>query len=202
MSPLGMAALKELLLEILDVGEDRDFERPEDQRPLRRALCYLLDTNVISGLRKGERADPHVMARFAGLADEGRMNVPDPRRRRRVLAATACVLGLTLVTRNVVDVGGNGVNYSIRPRARRTGRLVPRRPRFHSGPSPGPRAGADRGGVFLQAGWTTGMGRMFHELDEPAGGEPEVEAPTSPAPPAISVGTQAGSRQPAASGRR
>jgi predicted nucleic acid-binding protein len=30
---------------------------------------YLIDTNVISELRKGERADPDVAAWFAGLAD-------------------------------------------------------------------------------------------------------------------------------------
>ena len=30
----------------------------------------LIDTNVISELRKGERADPNVVAWFAGLADE------------------------------------------------------------------------------------------------------------------------------------
>jgi toxin FitB len=124
-------------------------------------LSYLLDTNVISELRKGERADPNVTAWFADLADEeiflsvltigeirrgvesvrrrdpdsaaaldswlarlseahrdrilpvdraiaeewGRMNVPDPLPVvDGLLAATARVLGLTLVTRNVADV--------------------------------------------------------------------------------------------------
>jgi predicted nucleic acid-binding protein len=33
-------------------------------------LSYLLDTNVISELRKGRRADPNVTAWFADLADE------------------------------------------------------------------------------------------------------------------------------------
>jgi len=33
-------------------------------------LSYLLDTNVVSELRKGDRADPNVSAWFAGLADE------------------------------------------------------------------------------------------------------------------------------------
>lgn len=33
-------------------------------------MSYLLDTNVISELRKGERADRNVTAWFAGLADE------------------------------------------------------------------------------------------------------------------------------------
>ena len=124
-------------------------------------MSYLLDTNVISELRKGERADPSVAAWFANLEDEeiflsaltigeirrgiesirrrdpnsagvldswlarltethgerilavdraiaeewGRMNVPDPLPViDGLLAATAKVLGLTLVTRNVGDV--------------------------------------------------------------------------------------------------
>jgi predicted nucleic acid-binding protein len=33
-------------------------------------LSYLLDTTVISELRKGERADPKVSSWFAGLADD------------------------------------------------------------------------------------------------------------------------------------
>jgi predicted nucleic acid-binding protein len=129
-------------------------------------LSYLLDTNVISELRKGERADPNVAAWYADLADEeiflsaltigeirrgvesvrrrdpdaaasldswlarlseahadrilsvdraiaeewGRMNVPDPLPViGGLLAATARVLGLTLVTRNVADVNGADV---------------------------------------------------------------------------------------------
>jgi predicted nucleic acid-binding protein len=129
-------------------------------------LSYLLDTNVISELRKGERADPNVSAWFAGLADEeiylsvltigeirrgvesvrrrdpdsaaaldswlvrlseahrdrilpvdraiaeewGRLSVPDPLPViDRLLAATAKVTGLTLVTRNVADVEMTGV---------------------------------------------------------------------------------------------
>jgi predicted nucleic acid-binding protein len=124
-------------------------------------LSYLLDTNVISELRKGQRADSNVTAWFADIADEeiflsvltigeirrgiesvrrrdpdsaaaldrwlallseahgdrvlpidraiaeewGRMNVPDPLPVvDGLLAATARVLGLTLVTRNVADV--------------------------------------------------------------------------------------------------
>ena len=130
-------------------------------------MSYLLDTNVISELRKGERADPHVTAWFANLADEeiflsvltigeirrgiesvrrrdpdaatsldswlarlaeahrdrilpvdrtiaeewGRMSVPDPLPVvDGLLAATAKVLGMTLVTRNVADVKGAGVD--------------------------------------------------------------------------------------------
>ncbi len=33
-------------------------------------MSYLLDTNVISELRKGKRADPNVQAWFSGLDDE------------------------------------------------------------------------------------------------------------------------------------
>lgn len=129
-------------------------------------MSYLLDTNVISELRKGQRADHNVTAWFAELADAdiflsvltvgeirrgienvrrrdpdsaaaldrwlallseahgdrilrvdraiaegwGRMNVPDPLPVvDGLLAATARVLGLTLVTRNVADVEGTGV---------------------------------------------------------------------------------------------
>jgi predicted nucleic acid-binding protein len=129
-------------------------------------LSYLLDTNVISELRKGERADPNVSSWFGGLADEeiylsvltigeirrgvesvrrrdpdsaaafdswlarlgethrdrilpvdraiaeewGRLNVPDLLPVvDGLLAATAKVVGLTLVTRNVADVAGAGV---------------------------------------------------------------------------------------------
>jgi toxin FitB len=130
-------------------------------------VSYLLDTNVLSELRKGERADPSVSAWFADLTAEeiflsvltigeirrgiesvrrrdpdsavaldswlarlgdsfrhrilpvdrliaeewGRMNVPDPLPVvDGLLAATAKVLGLTLVTRNVADVDATGVD--------------------------------------------------------------------------------------------
>lgn len=129
-------------------------------------MSYLLDTNVISELRKGERTDPSVASWFADIADEeiflsvltigeirrgvesvrrrdpdsaaaldswlsrlseihhdrivpvdrpiaeewGRMNVPDPLPVvDGLLAATARILGLTLVTRNTTDVEGTGV---------------------------------------------------------------------------------------------
>jgi predicted nucleic acid-binding protein len=129
-------------------------------------LSYLLDTNVISELRKGDRADARVTTWFADVADEeiflsvltlgeirrgiesvrrrdsdsagaldswlarlseaygdrilavdraiaeewGRMSVPDLLPVvDGVLAATARVLGLTLVTRNIVDVEATGV---------------------------------------------------------------------------------------------
>lgn len=129
-------------------------------------MSYLLDTNVISELRKGERANPSVSSWFAGLADEeiylsvltigeirrgvesvrrrdpdsataldswlarlgeahrdrilpvdraiaeewGRMNAPDPLPVvDGLLAATAKVVGLALVTRNVADVERTGI---------------------------------------------------------------------------------------------
>jgi predicted nucleic acid-binding protein len=129
-------------------------------------LSYLLDTNVISELRKGDRANPSVASWFAGVADEeiflsvltigeirrgvesvrrrdpdsaaaldswlarlneihrsrivpvdrpiaeewGRMSVPDPLSVvDGLLAATARILGLTLVTRNTADVEGTGI---------------------------------------------------------------------------------------------
>jgi len=129
-------------------------------------LSYLLDTNVISELRKGERAERSVSDWFDGLADQeiylsvltigeirrgvesvrrhdpdsaaaldgwlsrlteahrdrilqvdraiaeewGRMNVPDPLPVvDGLLAATARVVGLTLVTRNGADVEATGV---------------------------------------------------------------------------------------------
>ncbi len=129
-------------------------------------MKYLLDTNVVSELRKGERADANVVAWFgktdaedlflsvivvgeirrgielirrrdgqtahaldrwmtrlqAGfeerilpvdgrVAEEwGRMNVPNPRPAvDSLLAATAKVHGLVLVTRNVKDVASTGI---------------------------------------------------------------------------------------------
>ena len=129
-------------------------------------MSYLLDTNVVSELRKGKRANAKVRAWFGELADEeiflsvltigeirrgvesvrrrdpdsavaldswlarlaevhrdrilpldraiaeewGRMNVPDPLPVvDGLLAATAKVIGLTLVTRNVADVEKAGV---------------------------------------------------------------------------------------------
>ena len=130
-------------------------------------MSYLLDTNVVSELRKGERCDRHVAgwySREAGaekflsvltigeirrgiegirrrdtssaraldvwlarlladhsdriltvtepIADEwGRLNVPDPLPViDGLLAATAIVHGLTLVTRNVEDVKRTAVS--------------------------------------------------------------------------------------------
>ncbi|HET8565821.1 MAG TPA: type II toxin-antitoxin system VapC family toxin [Solirubrobacterales bacterium] len=129
-------------------------------------MSYLLDTNVISELRKGERADANVTAWFADVAEEeiflsvltigeirrgiesvrrrdpdsaaaldrwlnlvseahgdrvvpidrtiaeewGRMNAPDPLPVvDGLLAATARVLSLTLVTRNVGDIASTEV---------------------------------------------------------------------------------------------
>lgn len=129
-------------------------------------MSYLVDTNVISELRKGQRCDPGVASWFAEVSsseiylsvltvgeirkgienirrrdprtaeileawlrelvashserilpiDEviteqwGRFNVPDPLSvLDSLLAATASVHGLTLVTRNVKDVERTGV---------------------------------------------------------------------------------------------
>lgn len=129
-------------------------------------MSYLLDTNVISELRKGKRAERSVVEWFDGLADQevylsvltigeirrgvesvrrrdpdsasaldswlsrltethrdrillvdraiaeewGRMDVPDPLPVvDGLLAATARIVGLTLVTRNVADVESTGV---------------------------------------------------------------------------------------------
>ncbi|MGH6692090.1 MAG: type II toxin-antitoxin system VapC family toxin, partial [Gammaproteobacteria bacterium] len=38
--------------------------------PAGRAMSFLVDTNVLSELRKGDRADPNVTAWFSGLADD------------------------------------------------------------------------------------------------------------------------------------
>lgn len=130
-------------------------------------MSYLVDTNVISELRKGKRADRGVLTWFSELADEevflsvltlgeirrgiesirrrdaaaagaleswlgriselhrdrivsldraiaeewGRLNVPDPLPViDGLLAATAKSIGLTLATRNTVDVARSGVS--------------------------------------------------------------------------------------------
>lgn len=130
-------------------------------------MSYLVDTNVISELRKGRRCDPGVASWFAAAASEeiylsaltlgeirkgienirrrdesaaaaleewfrelevshsdhilpvdqaiaeqwGRFNVPDPLPvLDSLLAATASVHGLTLVTRNLKDVERTGVD--------------------------------------------------------------------------------------------
>ncbi len=128
-------------------------------------MSWLLDTNVVSEIRKGSRGNPGVVRWASGRTDEawlsvltvgeirrgielkrrrdeisaghlevwlqgllgafesrilpvdarvaevwGRLNVPDPMPTvDALLAATALVHGLTLVTRNVRDVEGTGV---------------------------------------------------------------------------------------------
>ena len=128
-------------------------------------MSWLLDTNVVSEIRKGSRGDPGVRRWVADRRDDawlsvitvgeirrgieltrrkgeltarqleawlegllgsfesrilpidarvadvwGRLNVPDPRPTvDTLLAATALVHGLTLVTRNVKDIEGTGV---------------------------------------------------------------------------------------------
>lgn len=128
-------------------------------------MSYLLDTNIISELRKGDRTDRGVMEWFSGIADQdihlsvlvmgeirkgidaiglrdrqasdalnrwlssitdnyagrilpinleiadvwGRLNIPDPLPTiDGLLAATAIVHDLTLVTRNVRDIARTG----------------------------------------------------------------------------------------------
>jgi predicted nucleic acid-binding protein len=128
-------------------------------------VSWLLDTNVVSEIRKGSRGDPGVIRWASGREDQawlsamtlgeirrgielkrrkdevaahrlevwlhgllanfgsrilpvdervaevwGRLNVPDPIPTvDALIAATALVHGLTLVTRNVRDVAGTGV---------------------------------------------------------------------------------------------
>jgi predicted nucleic acid-binding protein len=131
-------------------------------------VSYLLDTNVLSELRKGPRCNPHVAAWFAPVPNHAiflsvlvigeirrgieRIRSRDPRaatmleewltrviteHHRRILAvdhevaeewgrmtanrplstvdsllaATAKVRGLTLITRNVIDIAATGVAY-------------------------------------------------------------------------------------------
>ena len=84
-------------------------------------MTYLVDTNVISEIRK-RHPDPHVVAWWAiyqdhiinidaGIAEEwGRLNVPDPLPIvDGLLAATARARGLILVTRNVPDLARGDV---------------------------------------------------------------------------------------------
>ncbi|HEX3554602.1 MAG TPA: type II toxin-antitoxin system VapC family toxin [Thermoanaerobaculia bacterium] len=130
-------------------------------------MSYLVDTNVVSELRKGRRCDPGVAAWFAEISSEelflsvltlgeirkgiesirrrdqasaevlerwlhelaatyadrilpvdqaiadqwGRFNVPDPLSMLdSLLAATASLHGMTLVTRNLKDVERTGVD--------------------------------------------------------------------------------------------
>ncbi|WP_142525956.1 type II toxin-antitoxin system VapC family toxin [Methylacidimicrobium cyclopophantes] len=86
-------------------------------------MSYLIDSNVISELRKGEHCDRRVSAWYASIADEdlflstlvlgeirkGRMSALGPVPVvDGLLAATASVHGLTLVTRKDRDVAGVG----------------------------------------------------------------------------------------------
>lgn len=64
-------------------------------------MTWLVDTNVLSELRKGDRAHPGTRAWFADARDEDLYT--------SVLAATALVHDMTLVTRNVRDVAVTGV---------------------------------------------------------------------------------------------
>lgn len=126
-----------------DVGEDRDFERPEDRgRPVELLPArYQCDLRAAQGrasrrqrhglVRRGRRLrrdpDSAALDRWVALLTGahtdrvlpidraigeawGRMNVPDPLPVvDGLLAATARVLALTLVTRNIDVVVGAGV---------------------------------------------------------------------------------------------
>jgi predicted nucleic acid-binding protein len=90
-------------------------------------LSYLIDTNIISEVRKGERCDARVAAWYASIADEDlflstlvlgeiRKGIElarprDPDKAAALegwLAVTAPTNGLTLVTRNDRDIAGLG----------------------------------------------------------------------------------------------
>ena len=81
-------------------------------------MKYLLDTNVISELRKRHRASPLVRAWFnerivdvdAAVADRwGRLGILTPLPDiDSLLAATALVHGMTVVTRNVRHIAPTG----------------------------------------------------------------------------------------------
>lgn len=73
-------------------------------------MSYLLDTNVLSEARR-PRGNPHVKDWVAGVPGRDLyLSVPDPLPAvDALLAATARVHGLTLVTRNVADAARTGV---------------------------------------------------------------------------------------------
>ena len=80
-------------------------------------MAWLVDTNVFSELRMGDACDSSVAAWYAeapgrpcGGRGVGRLNVPDPVPSvDGLLAATALVHGLVLVTRDTHAVARTGV---------------------------------------------------------------------------------------------
>jgi predicted nucleic acid-binding protein len=102
----GLRVQEEIFLSVLTIGEIRrgiEGVRRRDPDPAAALDRWL---NLLSEAH-GDRAVPIDRT----ITEEwGRMNVPDPLPVvDGLLAATARVLGLTLVTRNVADVEGTGV---------------------------------------------------------------------------------------------
>ncbi len=96
----------EAWLSVLTVGEIRrgiELKRRKDEVTARRLDLWLQGLQAAFG--------PRVLPVDSAVADAwGRLNVPDPRPTiDALLAATALVHGLTLVTRNTRDVEGMGV---------------------------------------------------------------------------------------------
>jgi len=60
-------SLKMMLSAIPDVGRDADFQRPRRLDGGCVVKGFLLDTNVLSELRKGARADASVRRWFEGI---------------------------------------------------------------------------------------------------------------------------------------
>ena len=72
-------------------------------------MGFLIDTNILSELRKRERCNAGVRTWFAGVPAE-QLGVPDPLPvADGLIAATALVHDLTLVTRNTRDMLRAGV---------------------------------------------------------------------------------------------
>jgi predicted nucleic acid-binding protein len=70
---------------------------------------YLVDTDVISEIRKGEKANAGVRAFFES-ASRGRLRVPNPENPLdKQIAATALIHDLTVVTRNTEHFAPTGV---------------------------------------------------------------------------------------------
>ena len=64
------SSIKAALLGMPDVGRDDDFAKASSSRSAGSPVSLLIDTNVVSELRKGDRADRHVRAWFATVSDD------------------------------------------------------------------------------------------------------------------------------------
>lgn len=97
---------RELFLSVLVLGEVRQgVERIRRRDPLQAAAFDAWLSRLAA-----EYADRLVPVTAAVAEEWGRMNVPDPLPAvDSLLAATAKVHGMTLVTRNVADVAATGV---------------------------------------------------------------------------------------------